>query len=364
MVKVFFLVLMISVQVHAIDWQGHRGARGLYPENTIGAMEVALKYPVSTLEMDVVITKDHKILVSHEPWMGEETCLDPSGKRVSIKQYNIYKMNFDEVVKFDCGSLPHARFPMQKKIAVGKPTLDQLITVTEKTLKELNRTEVGYNIEIKSTPLEEKEGFQPEFKKFSDLVIGKLKELLPVKKYTIQSFDWRVLKYIHEKYPEVRLVALKEGPFDPKRVVQELGFKPYVFSPWFKHLTLEKVRAFQEMDIKVIPWTVNELEDLKWVKQLRVDGIITDYPDRIEKVASLQCMEGTHFFEGQCVKLPKHAIGSDSNPGWVCKEGYIQKRSRCIKVNVPKHARLLPDGKNWECKEGYKRYRSKCLKTK
>lgn len=362
MVKTFFLVLMVSVHAFAFDWQGHRGARGLYPENTIGAMEEALQYPVTTLEMDVVVTKDNQIIVSHEPWMSEEICIDPEGKPVKFKQYNIYKMTYEEVVTFDCGSLPHPRFPMQKKIAVGKPTLEKLISVTEKTLKKLNRPDVGYNIEIKSTPLDEKEGFQPDYKKFSDMVVTKLKELLPVTKFTIQSFDWRVLKYIHEKYPAVRLVALKEGPFNPKAVVEELGFTPYVFSPSFKNLTREKVKTLQGMNIKVIPWTVNDLADLRMIKEMGVDGIITDYPNHIKEVSSEKCGKGTHYFEGKCVDLPKHAVASESNPGWVCKDGYIQKRSHCIKINIPQNAHLLPDGKNWDCNDGFKRYRSKCVK--
>lgn len=362
MTKVSLLVLLFCLNAMALDWQGHRGARGLYPENTIGAMETALQFPVTTLELDVVISKDHKIIVSHEPWMGEDICLDPNGKRVKHKEYNIYKMTYEEIVKFDCGSLPHPRFPEQKKITVGKPTLEKLIKVTEEKLKILNRSSVGYNIEIKSTPLDEKQGFQPDYKKFSDLVVSRLKELLPLEKFTIQSFDWRVLKYIHEKYPDVRLVALKEGEFEPEQVIKELGFTPSVFSPWFKSLTKENIAKFQSKGIKVIPWTVNEMSDLEKIKSLGVDGIITDYPNRIIEVETPDCGRKAHFFEGKCVKLPKHSVASDSIPGWNCKKGYIQKRSRCIKVPVPKNAHLLPDGKTWECDKGYRKYRSACIK--
>lgn len=357
-----FLLLLISGEVHSFDWQGHRGARGLYPENTIGAMEVALQYPITTLEMDVVVTSDHKVIVSHEPWMGEETCLDPQGKEVKIRQYNIYKMNYDEVVKFDCGSRPHPRFPDQKKVNVGKPTLEKLIRSTEETLKKINRSNIRYNIEIKSTPLDEKLGFQPNYKKLTDLVISTVSSLLPNEKVTIQSFDWRVLKYLHKKYPNIRTVALKEDAFDPQKVIHELGFRPYIFSPWFHHLTKENVSALQKMGIKVIPWTVNELTDLKKVKALGVDGIITDYPDRIEKLPSLKCKSKEHFFEGKCIKIPKHAMASDSIPGWICKRGYVQKRSRCIKIDLPPHSHLSPDGKTWECNEGFRKYRSTCVK--
>lgn len=359
--KAFWWILCLSVNAYAIDWQGHRGARGLYPENTIGAMEVALKYPVNTLELDVVVSKDHKVIVSHEPWMSEEICQNPEGKRVTGKKYNIYQMTYDEVIKFDCGSLPHKRFPQQKKIAVGKPTLDKLVSVIEKKLTELNR-DVSYNIEIKSTVLDEKLGFQPDYKKLSDIVIVKVKELLPLSRVTIQSFDWRVLRYIHEKYPDVRLVALREESFKVQDIVKELGFTPYVFSPWFKHLTKENVQELKATGMKVVPWTVNDLTDLKSVRALGVDGIITDYPDRIQEVMSPRCKKNFHMFEGNCIKLPKHSVPSDSNPGWSCKMGYIQKRSRCIKIVIPKNAHLLPDGKSWNCNEGFKKYRSTCVK--
>lgn len=359
--KWLLLLLLVSGSVFSFDWQGHRGARGLYPENTIGAMEVALQYPVTTLEMDVVVTKDHKVVLGHDPWMNEEICLDPQGKEVKLRQYNIYKMNYEEVIKFDCGSKLHPLFPEQQKVTVGKPTLENLLKHTEKTIKKLNR-HISYNVEIVSTPLNEKLGFQPEYQKFTDLVISVLKAQLPLDRFTVQSFDWRVLRYLHKKYPEIRIIVLKMSAFDPQQVINELGFRPYAFSPFFKHVTKENVEALKRMRIKVVPWTVNELVDLRNIKALGVDGIITDYPDRIEKLASLKCKKKEHYFDGSCVKLPKHAIPSDSIPGWSCKQGYVQKRSRCIKIDLPPNAHLSQDGKTWVCKEGFKKYRSTCIK--
>ncbi|MFP5384932.1 MAG: glycerophosphodiester phosphodiesterase family protein [Bacteriovoracia bacterium] len=357
-----WLLLLFTSTVWAFDWQGHRGARGLYPENTVGAMEEALKYPVTTLELDVVVSKDNKVIVSHEPWMNGDICLDPNGNRISGKDYNIYKMDFEEIVKFNCGSLPYSRFPQQKKVAVGKPTLEKLIKVTEETLKGLNRRFVEYNIEIKSTPEDEKKGFQPDYKTFSDLVVKTIREQLPPEKFTIQSFDWRVLKYLHEKYPDVRLVALEEGSFSPQNVLKELGFAPYAFSPWYKNLSRTDVQKFHENNVKVIPWTVNDVDDMVQLRELGVDGIISDYPNLIGDAVSKKCKAGTNYFEGKCVTIPAHALPSSSNPGWICKRGYVQKRSKCVKFQVPKNAHLSEDGKTWECDEGYKRYRSKCVK--
>lgn len=362
MLKILFFVSLLNLGF-AIDWQGHRGARGLYPENTIGAMEEALKYPVTTLELDVVLSKDMKVVLSHEPWMGEEICLDLEGKPVKEKQINLFKLDYSEIQKFDCGSKPHPRFPQQKKVVVGKPTLEKMLEVIEPKLKSLNRADVEYNIEIKSTPDDEKAGFQPDIRTFSDLVVKTIKSRLPVERFTIQSFDWRVLQYINAAHPEVRLVALLEQAKTPEEVLKELGFSPAVFSPYFKMLTPDVVKFFHTKGIKVIPWTVNEVSDMESMIRLKVDGIITDYPDRIREVNEKHCKKGENLFEGKCVKLPSHAVPSDKVPGWDCKAGYVQKRMKCTKIVLPKNAVLTPDGKSWECAPGFRRYRGLCNKN-
>src|SRR5690554_2616841 len=193
-------------------------------------MEVALKYPIKTLEFDVVVTKDHKVILSHEPWMNKVICLDPAGKRIRGKEFNIYQMTYQEIKKFDCGSLVHPDFPEQKKVKAIKPTLEEVLASIEKQNKE-----ILYNIEIKSSPENEKNGYQPEYKEFSDLVITEIKKLLLESRFSIQSFDWRVLKYVHQKYPKVTLVALKSGNFKTNKVISELGFRPAILSPHFKN---------------------------------------------------------------------------------------------------------------------------------
>ncbi len=343
-----------------MDWQGHRGARGLYPENTIGSMEEALKYPVTTLEFDVVVSKDMKVVLSHEPWLSGEICLDLKGQSLEDKKNNLFKMTYDEIKNYDCGSKPHPRFPLQKKVVVGKPTLDKVLEVLEPLLKKLNRSDLEYNIEIKSTPEDEISGFQPQISIFADLVIKTLQSRLPNERFTIQSFDWRVLKYIKANYPEVRLVALLEENKTPQEVLQELGFTPSVFSPNFKLVTGPLVDFFHSKGIKVIPWTVNEVEDMEKMIKLKVDGIITDYPNRISLVNEKHCKKREHLFEGRCVKVPAHAEISNKVPGWSCKRGYVQKRMSCQKMVLPRNAVLNEDGKTWKCPEGLHRYRGTC----
>lgn len=356
----FALFFIFSMKALAFDWQGHRGARGLYPENTIGAMVEALKYPVTTLEFDVVVSKDQKIVVSHEPWMSEEICRGPLNKAPKDKEINLYKMTYEEIQKWDCGSKVHPRFPKQSKAVVGKPLMETLIVETEKVLKSLKRTKVLYNIEIKSTPEDEASHHQPDIATFSDLVIKSLRSLLPSHKYMIQSFDWRVLKYIHEKYPEVRLVALREEGYVASTVLKPLGFNPTVFSPDFSLLSTEDVEFFQAQKIQVIPWTVNEVSDMEALMKKGVDGIITDYPNLIPSVNVKICPAKTQMFEGKCVDVPRNAEGSDENPGWNCRSGYYQKRNHCVRIKVPHHATLSEDGKTWECDKEFVRYRGKC----
>lgn len=357
------LLCLLSLSSFAIDWQGHRGARGLYPENTIGGMKEALKYPVTTLELDVVISKDNKVVVSHEPWMNPDICDHPKRKDFKEREFNLYKMSYEDILLFDCGSKKYQRFPNQVKVVVGKPLLKTLIDEIESKLKELGR-KINYNIEIKSTLEDEKKGFQPDYKTMSDLVAKLLLEKLPPERFSLQSFDWRVLKYLHTKYPSISLVALQEEKMEPSAVLAELGFSPAVYSPYFKNLTPEMVGFFHSQSVKVIPWTVNSAPEMEALISMGVDGIITDYPNIIEKIKNKDCKSRENLFEGKCVPLPAHSTPSDQPPGWNCKDGFMQKRNHCVKIKLPAHSRLLEDGKTWVCKEGYERYRSTCRKRK
>ncbi len=357
------LFFLIPLSSFAIDWQGHRGARGLYPENTIGAMKEALKYPVTTLELDVVISQDNKVVVGHEPWMNPEICTHPKRKDFKPREFNLYKMDYEEILLFDCGSKKYQRFPNQQKVVVGKPLLGVLIDETEARLKELGR-KVNYNVEIKSTPEDEKRGFQPDYKVMSDLVVKTLLDKLPPERFSLQSFDWRVLKYLHTKNPSLSLVALQEESMEPETVLKKLGFTPAVYSPYYKNLNPASVEFFRSKGVKVIPWTVNTIPEMRELLALGVDGIITDYPNFIETIEKKNCQSGENLFEGKCIKIPTHALPAEHSPGWICKKGYMQKRNHCEKMKLPSHARLSDDGKTWVCEEGYEKYRSTCKKSK
>lgn len=290
--RLFTLTLLLALSVPGFsqyipkfDVQGHRGARGLIPENSIKGFLLALDSGVTTIELDVVITKDKQVVVSHEPWMSAGICLDSTGNPFEPKdekKFNIYRLTYDQVRQFDCGSLGNKNFPRQQKMQTAKPLLRDVIAAVEYHIKSYAMYEVDYNIEIKSTEEGDRK-FHPPVPEYSDLVYQLLDEYLPLERVVVQSFDFRVLKYWHTKYPAIRLAALVENTRSVESNLNALGFKPHIYSPYFKLLSREKVNYLHSQRIRVIPWTVNEVSDMLSLKGMGVDGFITDYPDRARK---------------------------------------------------------------------------------
>lgn len=264
------------------DVQGHRGARGLKPENSIPAFIAALDHGVTTLELDVVVTKDKQLVVSHEPWMSAAICLTPQGSEISEKEekrYNIYQMTYEEITAFDCGSKGNAEFPGQEKMRVSKPLLRDVIAAVEDHIRSYTRYEVDYNIEIKSSDRGDGK-FHPAPEEFSDLLYDFLDQYLPLRRVVVQSFDFRVLKYWHKQYPNVRLSALVANAKSTSANLAALGFNPAVYSPHYKLVSKAMVNYVHRRGMRIIPWTVNEDSDMLSLKAVGVDGFITDYPDR------------------------------------------------------------------------------------
>ena len=289
LIAIFSTILIATASfaqyIPRFDIQGHRGARGLRPENTIPAFTMALDSGVTTIELDVAITKDKQVIVSHEPWMSSAICLDSTGRAINEKEekkFNIYQMTFEQVQLFDCGSTGNSKFPQQEKMKTTKPLLRDVIVAVENHIKSHATYEVDYNIEIKSSPEGDKK-FHPSVEEFSDLIYQLVDEYIPLERVVIQSFDFRVLKYWHQKYPDIRLAALVENTKSIDANLADLGFKPSTYSPYFKLLNREKVKYLHQLRIRVVPWTVNEISDMLSLKGMGVDGLITDYPDRARK---------------------------------------------------------------------------------
>lgn len=273
------------------DLQGHRGARGLAPENTLPAFRRALEIGATTLEMDVGISKDGVVVVSHEPWMAHEKCLTPDGERIpedDEREYNLHDMTYAEIEAFDCGSLALSDFPEQEPTAAPKPRLRDVIQAAEAYVEAHDRPPVFYNIETKSRP--DWEGtFHPDPKTFAETVLSVVEEEGVAARTTLQSFDPRTLEAAHRTGPPVRLAVLVGWGADGLREqLDALSFTPNIYSPAVALVDADLVQAVHDRGLQLIPWTVNERDTMKELIDLGVDGLITDYPNRGRSVLSEQ----------------------------------------------------------------------------
>ncbi|MHC2990548.1 glycerophosphodiester phosphodiesterase [Pontibacter sp. HJ8] len=270
-----------SPQFPAFDTEGHRGARGLMPENTIPAMHKALELGITTLEMDAHITKDGQVVLSHDPYINPEHDLLPDGSEIPAtdkKKYVLYEMEYESIRAFDAGSKFYDKFPQQQKLKTYKPLLSEVIDSVQAYLQANNLPQVYYNIETKSKPTGDGK-LHPAPGEFVDLLL----EVLEQKKITpwviIQSFDVRTLQALHAKHPGIKTSLLVENLKGLDANLEALGFKPTIYSPNHKLATRKLIKACHQRGIKVIPWTVNELDQMKSLKRKGVDGIISDYPN-------------------------------------------------------------------------------------
>ncbi|MEM5565380.1 glycerophosphodiester phosphodiesterase family protein [Psychroserpens sp. AS72] len=284
---IFSFVLLYNCNSQkSMDIQGHRGCRGLYPENSIPAFKKALDLKVHTLEMDLVISKDHKVVVSHEPFMNHEIALDRFGNEITPKletSFNLYQMTYDSIKLYDCGSKKHPRFPFQKKEKVYKPLFTEVIDLAE---RESNNT-IFYNIEIKSMP--EYDGiYTPKIQEFVQLVLNVVEAKGISNRVIIQSFDVRALEETKLQNPELSIALLVDENEIIDTKLTTLSFKPEIISPYFKLLDQKSVLQLQNDGFKIIPWTVNEIGDINLMFDIKVDGIISDFPDKVIQVKNLK----------------------------------------------------------------------------
>jgi len=257
------------VQVH-----GHRGSRGTVPENTIAAFEAGLMAGVDVLEMDMGVTKDDVVVISHEPNVTPERCLDPEGKKLE-KPVPIRSLTLAELKKYDCGTLLHPKFPQQIAVPGEKmPTLDEMYTMVEKSGYEAAK-KVEFNIETKIFPYDP--AATPPPAEFAKLVVAVVKKHGMEKRTIVQSFDYRTLKEIKKLEPAIRTSQLTEANL--LDIVPSLkSIKADFWSPDFKWTTPELVKEVQAAGIKVAPWTINTKKEWELAIQAGVDAIITDYP--------------------------------------------------------------------------------------
>lgn len=286
--KIVLLFVMMSScatnsPLQAFDKEGHRGCRGLMPENTIPAMSRAIDLGVNTLEMDICFSADSIPLLSHDPYFNHDITTKPGGSFVTEeeeKSLNLFKMKYDDIIRFDVGMKPNPRFPKQIKIREYKPRLADVIDYVESYVTKLNVPKVYYNIETKTAPAMDNI-YHPAPQVFVDLLMKVIDGKNIRERVIIQSFDIRTLQYLHKQFPDVKTSLLIE-PQEMLSVVQkikQLGFEPTIVSPEYHMVTSGMISDLHKRNIRVIPWTINDASDIEHYRKLGVDGIITDYPD-------------------------------------------------------------------------------------
>lgn len=281
----------LVIHLDDLDIQGHRGYRALYPENSPLAAIKALDAGATTIECDVVITKDKVVVLSHKPWLNTAICLDSLGNVPGSpgEENNIYSMTFEELQKCDCGSVPRSDFPDFQPVPYFKQSLDSLIRATDlwvnsKLEAGLDVDPVGFNIEIKSKP-EWDNHFSPPIQEFVDLVIDALDRNGLAYQATIQSFDPRPLNLIHEHRPEIELSFLIWDPSEStEEQLAKLDFTPTILSPNEALVNEEMVQLCANRGMKLIPWTINDPQRVEELIMLGVDGIISDDPAMVVEV--------------------------------------------------------------------------------
>jgi len=287
--KLLFLVLMtFYTQVKAQKFMliGHQGARGIMPENTIPGMIKALDLDVNVLDLDVVISKDEQVVLSHEPYFNNEISTRPDGKPITLKdekKYNLFKMNYEEIRKFDVGNKVHNRFAGQMKMDAYKPLLGELIDSVEAYVKLKKFSKPIYNIE--TALIRNGDGvFQPDASVFIEKIMQIVKDKKLQKRVIIQSLDMRTLQYLHEKYPGIKTALIIDEKQDFEESIKLLGFTPTFYSPYYVLVGKGLVDRCHSAGVKILPWTVNSTKDMKYLINLGVDGIVTDYPNLYKQV--------------------------------------------------------------------------------
>ena len=306
--KILVLVLIcLSGAVQAFDLQAHRGGRGLHPENTLTAFEFAARLGVTTLELDVGITADGVPVVSHDSALNPLTARDASGEWLSSPGPLIHSLTLAQLQTYDVGRLqpgsPYAREFNQQQ-AVDGERVPTLAAVFER-VKALGAGHLNFNIETKLSPNAPGDSLAPE--PFVRAVLAVIRQAGMTERVMVQSFDWRTLEVMHRLSPDMRTAFLTGMPpvagsenealwtagrrlssFDgslPKLVRAAAGSaKGITWSPHWRQLDPGQLKQAQALGLSVVPWTVNEPADMQRLMDWGVDGLITDFPDRLRAV--------------------------------------------------------------------------------
>jgi len=256
---------------------GHRGCRGILPENSIEGFQKAIDLGVDGIEFDVVVNKDKQIVISHAPYMEKKYCLLPDGRKIKReKEFNLFQMTQIEIEQFDSGSKYHPNFPEQKKLKTHKPLLQELFN-------EVDLSKVMILFEIKS---EKKQygKYQPQPDEYVDLILKEISNYAHRNNIIFMSFDANIINELHNRTPQYKLIYLAHKSFKSiKSSIKHLTIQPYALGLYYSTISKREIIKAHELGMAVFAWTVNSFEDFKRLKRQGIDGIITDYPGNFIK---------------------------------------------------------------------------------
>jgi glycerophosphoryl diester phosphodiesterase len=245
---------------------GHRGARGVLPENTIPAFEYAIRIGVDALELDVAVTKDNVLVASHDPTINAAIC---QGGELHVP---IRQLTLADLRRYDCGAKKNPAYPKQKAVpGTGIPTLDEVLALGKKGTFD-------FNIETKI--FREKPELTPSPEDFARLVLDAVRRHKLERRVILQSFDFRTLHAMKKLAPEIRLSALYEGATkDFVEIAREAGAQ--IVSPRYPLVTKEQVDRAHKARLQVVPWTPNTEHEWEKLVTAGVDAIISDDPEEL-----------------------------------------------------------------------------------
>jgi glycerophosphoryl diester phosphodiesterase len=253
---------------------GHRGARAIYPENSLPGFDYALETGVDALELDVVVTKDNMVVVNHDAEINAQLCLGPQGQELGEHGPVVWQLTLKEVQSYQCGLKPHPKFPQQKKMLVRIPILKELFAQIKKS-KYPAAKNVAFHIEIKSEA-DRPQDFPP-VEEFVERVLKVIDDAQMTSRVFILSFDFRIIKRVKEIRPEIPTTALVEDAWlNPLRVIEDT--RANVYSPNYQLINYRNVKDLHKMGVRVNPWTVNERKYWKNLLSMGVDALVTDDP--------------------------------------------------------------------------------------
>ena len=251
--------------------QAHRGARALYPENTIQAFCTAADLGCRVIELDLIASKDRRILVAHDPWV-------PAGDGGEPSRQLCFTLTYEEIARFDCGS-PSPEFPGQQRIRAFRPLLSEVFRAVESHLCRIGRPgEMLYNLEVKSRAGLEGIAFPPP-PEYVALVIGEIRDSGLADRVRLQSFDHRIVAEARRLMPELCQGLLVEDEAVLDAFPDCLGFVPDYVNPHVSLVDPSVVATLHRHGAKIVVWTVNQPDEMIRMKRLGVDGVITDHPE-------------------------------------------------------------------------------------